>query len=124
MAQQNFYMRFPMSLTTKLIQLRKLKGLTQQAMADTVGIHVNSIKKYEADQAQPSIEVLKKIATAFHVSTDSLLFDSHERGPEDDLKLQFEAISSFESEEKKVIKALLEGMILKHETKRIAQFSN
>ena len=113
-----------MSLTTKLIQLRKLKGLTQQAMADTVGIHVNSIKKYEADQAQPSIEVLKKIATAFHVSTDSLLFDSHERGPEDDLKLQFEAISSFESEEKKVIKALLEGMILKHETKRIAQFSN
>jgi hypothetical protein len=32
--------------------------------------------------------------------------------------LQFEAISKFAAEEKKVIKALLEGMILKHEAKR------
>ena len=32
--------------------------------------------------------------------------------------LQFEAISKFAADEKKVIKALLEGMILKHEAKR------
>ena len=42
-----------MSLSTRLITLRKEKGLTQQQMADTIGIHVNSLKKYEA--GQPSL---------------------------------------------------------------------
>jgi hypothetical protein len=34
--------------------------------------------------------------------------------------LTFEAVSRFPDEEKKIIKALLEGMILKHEAKRWA----
>ncbi|WP_185976775.1 hypothetical protein [Catenovulum sediminis] len=57
------------------------------------------------------------------MSIDSLVFEQTERGPDDELKLQFEAISRFDADEKKVIKALLEGMILKHEAKRIAHFS-
>jgi hypothetical protein len=40
------------------------------------------------------------------------------RTPDGDLRLQFEAISKFVADETKVIKALLEGMILKHEAKR------
>ena len=52
------------------------------------------------------------------MSADVLIFGADERGPDGDLRLQFEAISKFASEEKKVIKALLEGMILKHEAKR------
>ncbi|AWB66171.1 hypothetical protein C2869_06850 [Saccharobesus litoralis] len=59
-----------------------------------------------------------------HVSIDSLVFEQTERGPDDELRLQFEAISHFDADEKKIIKALLEGMILKHETKRIAQISS
>ena len=53
-----------------------------------------------------------------------LVFNPEERGPDDDLRLQFEAISQLEPEDKKVIKALLEGMILKYEAKRIAQISS
>ncbi len=52
-----------------------------------------------------------------------LVFDKDERGPDENLRLQFEAVSCFDPEEKKIVKALLEGMILKHETKRIAQIS-
>jgi len=44
-------------------------------------------------QAMPSLDALKKIATTLHVSTDYLLFDEHERGPDDTLTLQFEAVS-------------------------------
>ena len=33
---------------------------------------------------------------------------------------EFEAVARFPDEEKKIIKALLEGMILKHEAKRLA----
>lgn len=108
-----------MSLPARLIALRKDRSLTQQQMADNIGIHVNSLKKYEAGQAQPSLDVLKKIALAMHISTDSLLFEEHERGPDDELKLQFETVSGMPDEDKKVIKALLEGMIIKHQTKAL-----
>lgn len=62
--------------------------------------------------------MLKKIAVALHVSTDFLLFDEHERGPDDDLSLQFEAVSQFSQEEKQIVRELLEGLILKHEARR------
>ena len=108
-----------MKLPARLIALRKDRGLSQQAMADAIGIHVNSLKKYEAGQAQPSLDALRKIATTLHTSTDFLLFDEHDRGPSDDLRLQFEAVSQFPDEERKIIKALLDGMIIKYQTKRL-----
>ncbi|EGR0061508.1 TPA: XRE family transcriptional regulator [Vibrio vulnificus] len=92
-----------MSLPTRLITLRKEMGLTQQQMADTIGIHVNSLKKYETGQAQPSLDALKKIALELHVSTDFLLFDAHERGPSDDLSLKLEAVSLMPEDEQMVI---------------------
>lgn len=113
-----------MSIQDRLITLRREKQLTQQEMADQIGVHVNQIRRYEAATTQPSLDALKKIAIAMRVSIDSLVFEEDERGPDDELKLQFEAISDFDPEEKKVIKALLEGMILKHETKRIARISS
>ncbi len=54
------------------------------------------------------------------MSADLLLFDKDERGPDDDLRLQFEAVSRMSSAEKRVIKELNEGMILKHEARRWA----
>ena len=108
-----------MSLTHRLITLRKQLGLTQQQMADTIGIHVNSLKKYEAGQAQPSLDVLKKIALALHVSTDSLLFDEHERGPDDTLKFQFEAVTNMPPEDRQAIKTLLDSMIVKNRTRQV-----
>ncbi len=107
-------MDFPKRLST----LRKKKGFTQQVLADKVSVHVVQIKRYEAGDSQPTLEVIRKLARALSVSADLLIFDEDERGPEDDLKLQFEAISQFDPEEKKVVKALLEGLILKHEAKR------
>ena len=111
----------PMSLPKRLLKLRKDRSLTQQAMAEAIGIHVNSLKKYEAGQAQPSLEALKKIAITMNVSTDYLLFEEHERGPSEDLVLQFEAISQFDDEDKELAQGLLEGLILKHQAKQSMQ---
>ena len=107
-----------MSLPTRLITLRKDMGLTQQQMADTIGIHVNSLKKYEAGQAQPSLDALKKIALRLHVSTDFLLFDEHERGPNGDLALQLEAIDQMPDDEQMVIREVLESLIIKYQSRR------
>ena len=107
-----------MSLPTRLIALRKELDLTQQQMADTIGIHVNSLKKYEAGQAQPSLDVLKKMALALHVSTDFLLFEAHERGPNDDLALKLEAVSQMPEDEQMVIREVLESLIIKYQSRR------
>ncbi len=81
-------------------------------MADTIGIHVNSLKKYEARQTQPSLDVLKKIALALHVSTDFLLFEEHERVPKKEFALKLETISQKPEEEQMVIREVLESLII------------
>jgi transcriptional regulator with XRE-family HTH domain len=107
-----------MSLPARLIALRKERGLTQQQMADSIGIHVNSLKKYESGHAQPSLDVLKKIALALNVSTDFLLFEDHERDPSDELALQFEAVSQLPGDEQRVVMEVLESLIIKYQARR------
>ena len=107
----------------QLVALRKKRSYTQQSLADKVGIHVTQIKRYEAGSAQPTLEVFRRIVLALNVSADMMLFDGQERGPDDDLRLHVEAISKLDSEEKNVIKELIEGMLLKHDAKRWTQAS-
>ncbi len=112
------YWTFLMNIQQRLIALRRERDLTQQQMADSIGVHVNQIRRYEAGATQPSLEVLKKIATAMSVTIDSLAFGEKERDPAMDLRLQFEALSQFDEEERKIAKALLESLILRHNAKR------
>ncbi|CAK0752996.1 Transcriptional regulator with XRE-family HTH domain [Gammaproteobacteria bacterium] len=107
-----------MSLPSRLIALRKKKGLSQQAMAEAIGIHANSWKNYETGQTLPSLDILKKIAVELHVSTDFLIFEEHERGPKDDLMLQFEAVSQLQPEEQAIIKDVLESLVIKYQNRR------
>lgn len=113
-------MHFP----NQLIQLRKAKGFTQQALAEAVGLHVNQIKRYEAGSAQPTLDTLVRLAKALHVSLDSLVFSEDARGPDEELRLQFEAVSSFDDDEKRTVRELLEGMIIKHEARRWSRASH
>jgi transcriptional regulator with XRE-family HTH domain len=107
-------MQFP----ERIAALRKDKSLTQQALADRVGVHLTQIQRYESGAVQPTLDVIRRLAIALSVSADLLVFDKDERGPDEDLRLQFEAISRMSKDEKKIIKALLDGMILKHEAQR------
>lgn len=102
----------------RLAAFRKERGLTQQQLAERVEVHVQQLKRYEAGSSQPTMDVIRKMAKALNVSSDRLLFGEDERGPDDDLRLQFEAISGFDADEKQVVRSLLEGMILKHEVRR------
>lgn len=111
---------FIMTIPGKLSKIRKEKGLSQQALADAIGLHVNQIKRYESGSSQPSLDTLKKISKTLRVSIDSLVFDEDEIGPSDALRLQFEAISHMPEDEQGIILELIEGMIIKYETRRWA----
>lgn len=105
-----------MEFSRRLATIRKAKGMTQQVLAEEAGINVSQVRRYEGGTSQPSLEVLRKLALALNVSADELLFE--QRGPDEDLRLQFEAVSRLDPEEKLVIKELIEGMLIKHESKR------
>jgi transcriptional regulator with XRE-family HTH domain len=103
-----------MSFSLRLSKIRKDKKMTQQVMADTIGIHVSQIKRYESGDTQPSLDVLRKIAIALNISADLLLFDEGERDLPNNLQLKFEAVSQMSEEDQRTIQSLIDGMILKH----------
>lgn len=102
----------------RVAALRKAKGFTQQQLAERVGVHVQQLKRYEAGSSQPTLDVIRNLAMALGATSDQLLFGKDERGPDDELRLRFEAASRFSAEEKKVLKSLLDSMILTHEARR------
>ncbi len=75
----------------------------------------------QADQAQPSIEILKKIALAFNVTADWLIFEEGERALPNNLQLKFEAVSQMSEEDQRTIQSLIDGMILKHTANQLGK---
>lgn len=57
----------------RLQQLRKSQRITQQQMADNLDVVLRTYQRYEAEDFQPSLGILIKIADLFDVSTDYLL---------------------------------------------------
>ncbi len=112
-----------MNFSKRLVVLRKDHKMTQSQMAKAVDVHVSQIKRYEAGETQPSLEVLRRIALALHISADVLLFDKDERGPDEELTLMFEAISKFKEEDKKLVSKMLQGLIIQSQAKSWSEAS-
>src|SRR6516162_7147492 len=104
----------------RLVSLRKERGLTQQALAEMVEMHISQIRRYESGQSQPTLDAIRKLAVALSVTADMLLFENDERGPDNDLRFQFEAVSRFDAEDKKAARAVLDGLILRHQAKMLS----
>jgi len=109
-----------MGFPARLVKFRKTKGMTQQRLAYHFVIHVVQIRRYEGGKAQPTLEVIRNLSVSLCVSADELIFDDEERGPSDDLRREFEAISRFSDEQRKMVKTVLKGLILQHEAERWA----
>jgi transcriptional regulator with XRE-family HTH domain len=112
-----------MSFPSRLVAIRKAKGMTQVQLAAATSINLSQIKRYEGGQSQPSLDGILRLAVALHVSTDTLLFEDAERGPDDDFKHFLEALSDFSPEEKATAKAVLQGLVLQHQARRWAKAS-
>jgi len=107
-----------MAFPERLVALRRSRGMTQQTLADAAGIHVSQIRRYETNAAQPSVDALVKLARGLATTTDALLFDDAERGPQDGLRLPFEAAETLDPEEQRLVRELLDALLLKHQVRR------
>lgn len=62
-----------MEFNEKLQELRKQKGLTQEALAQALFVSRTAISKWESGRGYPNIDSLKAIAVFFGVTIDELL---------------------------------------------------
>jgi len=56
-----------------LVELRKIHEMSQEELADIIGVSRQTLSKYETGESLPDIEKCKSIADAFGVSIDDLL---------------------------------------------------
>ena len=57
----------------RIAENRKRLGLTQDALAEKLGVTAQAVSKWENDQSCPDITMLPKLAEIFGISTDALL---------------------------------------------------
>ncbi len=84
------------------------------------GVHDTQIRRYEAATSAPTLDVLRNLAIALQISADSLVFAVEERGPDENLRLAFEATNELDPDEQAMVRQLIEAVLLKHQAKRWA----
>ena len=62
-----------MTFGTKLQQIRKAAGLSQEQLADLINMSRQAISKWETDQVAPDIEKVSLLCDIFKISADELL---------------------------------------------------
>lgn len=60
-------------LGTRLAHLRKLRGYSQEALAESMGISRKQITDYETGRVHPNDEMIVRFAIALKVSADTIL---------------------------------------------------
>ena len=62
-----------MSLGTNLFNARKKSGLSQEEVAERLGVSRQTISKWELDETLPDIHQSKKLANLYGLSLDELI---------------------------------------------------
>ena len=62
-----------MTLADRIQQLRKQKGISQEELADRVGVSRQAVSKWESEQSVPDMDKIILLSDYFEVTTDYLL---------------------------------------------------
>lgn len=61
------------TLGKRIMALRKAAGMTQEQVAERLGVSPQAVSKWENDVSCPDVTMIPRIAQLFNVSTDELL---------------------------------------------------
>lgn len=67
-----------LELGTKIRQLRKFSGMTQEQLAEKLHVSRQALSKWENDTSLPDLESVIKISTLFRISLEELLLEEKE----------------------------------------------
>lgn len=62
-----------MTIADRIQSLRKSKGMSQEELADAVGVSRQAVSKWESEQSVPDLEKVVILSDIFDVTTDYLL---------------------------------------------------
>ena len=82
-----------MGVGAKIKEIRKINKLTQKEFAKKIGVSEISIRKYESEERNPSLEVLAKISTELDIDLSEIIPDNeYNHSLEEYMKSSFNAI--------------------------------
>lgn len=91
------------SIGNRISKYRKAKGLTQEALANLIGVSAQAVSKWETDASCPDITVLPQLCKILGITTDELLTGNSnevkfvtpaERKPIEELVLRVKVLSA------------------------------
>ena len=88
-----------MTFAEKLKSIRKQTGMSQEQLAEKLGVSRQAVTKWETDAGIPDIENIMAISALFDISIDELL--SNERGKKKPTDYLYESITEYDINEPK-----------------------
>lgn len=88
-----------MTFAEKLKSIRKQAGMSQEKLAEKIGVSRQAVTKWETDAGIPDIENIMAISTLFDISIDELL--SNERETKKKAEYLFESVTEYDIAEPK-----------------------
>lgn len=88
-----------MTFAEKLKSIRKQTGMSQEQLAEKLGVSRQAVTKWETDAGIPDIENIMAISALFDISIDELF--SNERGEKKPTDYLYESITEYDIDEPK-----------------------
>ena len=88
-----------MTFAEKLKFIRKQAGMSQEQLAEKLGVSRQAVTKWETDAGIPDIENMMAISALFDISIDELL--SNEKGSKKPTDYLFESVTEYDIDEPK-----------------------
>ena len=67
------YVKQSMNLSDRIQYLRKARGISQEGLADQLGVSRQAVSKWESEQSMPDLDKIISMSDYFEVTTDYLL---------------------------------------------------
>lgn len=62
-----------MNIADRILSLRKMKGISQEELADRIGVSRQAVSKWESEQSTPDLDKIIIMSEYFNVTTDYIL---------------------------------------------------
>ena len=102
------------ALGARIAELRKEQGLSQQALADQLGVPQQTYANYEVARARVPASLLPELARIFGVGVDELLGlrnGTGKRGPTPKFQKQLERIGQLPRAQQRLVIQMLDGVL-------------
>ena len=107
-----------MNIGSKIKELRKARGITQDQLAASIGISFQAVSKWENGIALPDIALAPKLAAYFSVSMDEL-FDYNLKQIESDVEAIADEAYKYRQSDPEESRRILEKGLKKYNSKKI-----